>query len=173
MLLRHSASHWHAWILTSGLCLLLLLEILIVGHLLLLLVGEIAGVHSSTGIVRTRSRDRGLLGVGRDGMGGADVVRRFRRDIGDLDTILRAGSGFGGIKTRLCTSVSIGIIQRVQAAYLDQVLALWLCDEGLEFWRREGVHQSGLGHDEEQHLGSSEDGELVRLYPIKRTSQWH
>ena len=47
--------------------------------------------------------------------------------------------------------------------YLNQILAFWLCDEWLEFWCGEGVDETGLGHDEKQHLGAREDREFVSL----------
>jgi hypothetical protein len=49
------------------------------------------------------------------------------------------------------------------AAYLDEVLALGLGHERLQLGCGECVHQARLGHDEEQHLGAGEDGQLVCL----------
>jgi hypothetical protein len=49
------------------------------------------------------------------------------------------------------------------AAYLDEVLALGLSDEGLQLRCREGVDQTGLRDDEQQHLGASEDRQFVGL----------
>ena len=46
---------------------------------------------------------------------------------------------------------------------LNEVLALWLGDEGLQFGGGEGVDEAGLGDDEEEDLGAGEGGELVRL----------
>jgi hypothetical protein len=47
---------------------------------------------------------------------------------------------------------------------LDKVLALRLCDEGLEFCGGEGVNKAGLGDDQKKDLGSGEGGELVCLF---------
>lgn len=47
--------------------------------------------------------------------------------------------------------------------YLDEVLALGFCDQGLEFGCCEGVDESCLGDDEEEHLGAGEDRELISL----------
>ncbi len=46
---------------------------------------------------------------------------------------------------------------------LDEVLALWLSDEGLELGGGKRVDEAGLGHDEEEDLCAGEGGELVRL----------
>ena len=53
--------------------------------------------------------------------------------------------------------------QRRLKAYLDQILSLGLGDERLQLGRGEGVDQTGLGDDEQEDLGASEDGELVSL----------
>lgn len=49
------------------------------------------------------------------------------------------------------------------AAYLDEVLALGLGDEGLQLRCREGVDEASLRDDEQQHLGAGEDGQFVGL----------
>jgi hypothetical protein len=41
--------------------------------------------------------------------------------------------------------------------YLDQVLAFWLGDEGLQFGRGECVDKASLGHDQQEDLSTSED----------------
>jgi hypothetical protein len=51
----------------------------------------------------------------------------------------------------------------VGKAYLDQVLAFGLGDERLQLGGGEGIDQSGLGDDKEEHLGSGEDRQLVGL----------
>lgn len=48
--------------------------------------------------------------------------------------------------------------------YLDEVLALGLGYERLEFGGCEGVDKAGFGHDEEEDLGAGEDGEFVCLW---------
>ena len=47
---------------------------------------------------------------------------------------------------------------------LNEVLALGLGDERLELGGGEGVHETGLGHDEQEHLRACECRELVRLF---------
>lgn len=49
------------------------------------------------------------------------------------------------------------------AAYLDEVLALWLGDKRLQLGCGEGVDQTCLRHDKQQHLGAGEDRQLVGL----------
>jgi len=46
---------------------------------------------------------------------------------------------------------------------LDEILTLWLCDEGLELCGGEGVDKTGLGDDEQEDLGAGEGGQLVGL----------
>ena len=46
---------------------------------------------------------------------------------------------------------------------MNEVLALWLGDEGLELGGGEGVDETGLGNDEQKDLGAGEGGELVGL----------
>ncbi len=48
-------------------------------------------------------------------------------------------------------------------AYLNQVLAFSLGDEGLKLGRGESVNQTSFRHDEKQDLCSGEDGEFVSL----------
>lgn len=83
----HAVAHGHARILATSL--LLLLEVLIVGHLLLLLVGHVARVHAWTGHVTLRRVVSHVLGG-------------LWCDIGSLDAIL-AGSGIGRIQAGLHT----------------------------------------------------------------------
>lgn len=49
-------------------------------------------------------------------------------------------------------------------AGLDQSLARFGGDHGLEFARGEGVDVAGFGGDQEHHLGTSEGGEFVGLF---------
>ena len=86
---RHPVAHGHAGILPSSL--LLLLEVLVVCHLLLLLVGHVAGVHTrGTGDIR-------LLGVD---IAVAHILGRLRRHLGRIDAIL-VGSGIRSIEAGL------------------------------------------------------------------------
>lgn len=50
-----------------------------------------------------------------------------------------------------------------EEAYLDQVLALSLGDKRLQLGGSEGIDQAGLGDDKQEHLGASEDRQLVGL----------
>lgn len=50
-----------------------------------------------------------------------------------------------------------------EATNLNQVLALGLGDERLELGCGEGVHQAGLGYDQQEDLGTSEDRQFVSL----------
>lgn len=74
----HTVAHWHTGILAT--CLLLLLEVLVVGHLLLLLIGHVARVHAGTGHVGLRRID--IV---------ADILGGLGRDIGSIDAILVGG----------------------------------------------------------------------------------
>lgn len=47
--------------------------------------------------------------------------------------------------------------------HLNQVLALGLGDEWLQFRRGESIDQASLGDDQEQNLGTSQDGEFICL----------
>jgi hypothetical protein len=49
------------------------------------------------------------------------------------------------------------------AAYLDKILALGLGHQRLQLGCGEGVDEARLGHDEEQHLGTGQNRELVGL----------
>lgn len=51
----------------------------------------------------------------------------------------------------------------LDGTYLDQVLALGLGDEWLQLGGGEGVDETGLGDDQKEHLGASEDGQFVGL----------
>lgn len=54
----------------------------------------------------------------------------------------------------------------VLASYLNKVLAFGFCYERLKLGSGESVHETGLGHDEKQHLGAGEDGQLVCLSSV-------
>ena len=51
---------------------------------------------------------------------------------------------------------------RVEAS-LNEVLALWLGDEGLELRSGERVDEAGLGHDKQEYLCAGEGRELIGL----------
>lgn len=53
-----------------------------------------------------------------------------------------------------------------EATYLDQVLALSLSDQRLQLGRSEGVDKTSLGHDQQEDLGASQDGEFIGLLTI-------
>ena len=48
-------------------------------------------------------------------------------------------------------------------AYLNQVLALGLGDQRLEFGGSEGVDKAGFRNDQEKNLSASQDRELISL----------
>jgi hypothetical protein len=54
------------------------------------------------------------------------------------------------------------------STYLDEVLALGLGDERLQLGGGECVDKTGLGDDQQQHLGAGEDGQLVSLFEERR-----
>lgn len=54
------------------------------------------------------------------------------------------------------------------STYLDEILALGLGDERLQLGGGEGVDETGLGDDKQQHLGAGEDGQLVGLLGVER-----
>jgi hypothetical protein len=109
----HTAWHGHSWVLTT--C-LLLLEVLVVGHLLLLLGGHVVRVHS------TSSRHSGLLSW--DSMLGG--VFGGVGDISSINTILVAG-WFGSIQTGLEYGISrVLLAVLAYLTYLDEILSFWL-----------------------------------------------
>lgn len=77
VLRRHAVTHRHTSVLPTGL--LLLLEVLVVGHLLLLFVGHVSRVHGT---------HVGLLSVD---IGVADILRSLCGDVGGIDAILTRG----------------------------------------------------------------------------------
>lgn len=85
----HPVTHRHARILSS--CLLLLLKALVVGHLLLLFVRHVAGVHTGgTGDIRLLRVDIAV----------ADILWRLSRHLGRINAIL-IGSGIRCIQAGL------------------------------------------------------------------------
>lgn len=48
-------------------------------------------------------------------------------------------------------------------AYLDEILALGLCNQWLKLWGRESVNKSSLRDDEEKNLSSGKDRQLISL----------
>ena len=48
-------------------------------------------------------------------------------------------------------------------AYLDEILSLRLRDERLELGCGEGVDETSLGDDKEEHLSASEDLSLIHI----------
>lgn len=142
MLRRHPAPHGHPRVLSASL-LLLLLQILVVGHLLLLLVGQVAWVHA------TGTRHPWLRRVG---IAMADILGRLRGHIRRIDAVLVTG-GFGRIETGLQGGkVSSGTESRSgrgSRTYLNEILALCLRNEGLQLGGSEGIDQASLRHDQQ------------------------
>ena len=94
MLGGHTVAHGHARVLTRSL--LLLLKVLVVGHLLLLLVRHVAGVHARARHVLLRR----IYVV-------ANILGCLRGDIGGVDAIF-IGSGIRSIQTCLFEEVTRG-----------------------------------------------------------------
>lgn len=86
----HAVAHRHAGILPASL-LLLLLQVLVVGHLLLLFIGHVARVNPCG------TRHVRLLGVD---IGMGHILRRLGGHFRGIDTVL-IGSGIGGIEASL------------------------------------------------------------------------
>lgn len=93
MLRGHATTDRHAGVLPTRL-LLLLEVVLVVGHLLLLFVGHVTGMHSG------RTRDAGLLGRGSIDISVVDILGGLRWDLGGVDAIL-AGGRVGGVEASL------------------------------------------------------------------------
>lgn len=89
MLGGHPIAYRHAGVLPTGL--LLLLEVLIVGHLLLLLVGHVARVHAR------RTGDVGLLSIH---IAVTNILGCLCRYLGGIDAVLTA-AWVGGIEAGL------------------------------------------------------------------------
>ena len=155
VLRRHSvAPHWHTGVLPTGL--LLLLEILVVGHLLLLLVGHVAGMHSrGTGHV-------GLLSID---IAGVDILGSLCWDFRRIDSIL-VGGGIGGVQASL-EHRRLGMSRQenktTQQTHLNEVLALRLGNQWLKLRGGKSIDQTGLGHHQQQHLSTREDGQFICL----------
>jgi hypothetical protein len=81
-----------------------------------------------------------------------------------IDTVGIAVSGFGGVQARLQRLDVRCDMRDCGAAHLNEVLSLGFGDEWLQLRGGEGVDETGLGDDEQQHLGAGEDGQLVGLH---------
>lgn len=151
MLRGHAVAHWHTSVLPTGL--LLLLEILVVRHLLLLFVGHVAGVHTGgAGHVRLLS--------GTD-IAVVDILGRLCWDLWGVDAIL-AGGGVWGVEASLTGQIWVNSDLR-NKTHLDQVLALRLGDQWLKLRSGKGIDQTGLGHDEQQHLSARKNRQFISL----------
>lgn len=91
MLGRHPTANGHAGILPTGL-LLLLLKVLVIGHLLLLFVGHVAGVHPGGA--------RHIRLLGSIDIGVVYILGGLCWDLRSVNTIL-AGGGIGGVEAGL------------------------------------------------------------------------
>jgi len=81
----HTIAHWHARVLATCL-LLLLLEVLVIGHLLLLLVGHVAGMHAGTG----------HIALGRVDVAVSHIFGGLGGHVARVDAVL-VGGGVGGV----------------------------------------------------------------------------
>lgn len=136
--------------------LLLLLHVRLILELLLLL-------SSHVGCLRDAVALHVILHVG--GHGWSSGVRLFWRLDGIFVLDAVAVGRLGGVQAGLgwCQYWMVEDVVGLDASYLDEVLALGLGDERLQLGGGEGVDQSGLGDDEQEHLGAGEDGQLVCL----------
>lgn len=94
------------------------------------------------------------------------VLGRLDRVV--VDTVCIAARRLGGVQAGLgrvsnATRHNGGQRGVACAAYLDEVLALWLGDEWLQLGCGEGVDEPCLGHDEQQDLGAGENRQFVGL----------
>jgi hypothetical protein len=96
--------------------------------------------------VRGSATNRKAAGNISRGWGTRDVHRARRAADGRTDGHGGGNATVGGIQTGL-----------------NKVLALRLCDKGLELRGGEGVYQAGLGDNKEEDLGASQSRELIRL----------
>lgn len=148
------APHRHTGVLPTSL--LLLLEVLVVGHLLLLLVGHVAGMHSrGTGHV-------GLLSID---IAGVDILGSLCWDFRRIDSIL-VGGGIGGVQASLehrRLGMSRQEYKTSQQTHLNEVLALRLGNQWLKLRGGKSIDQTGLGHHQQQHLSTREDGQFICL----------
>lgn len=94
MLRWHAVANWHTSILPTGL--LLLLQVLVVRHLLLLLVGHVSRVHA--GRTRHVGRLSGDIAV-------VYILGSLCWDLGGIDTVLGRGR-VGGVKASLSGGIS-------------------------------------------------------------------
>jgi hypothetical protein len=147
---RHTSLRWHG-VLVRLLLLLLEVRLVVQGSF----GGHVGGRHS-TGVARHAT---GLLG--RD----LCVALLGRVDWAvSIDTVRRIASGLGSVQTGLrCVSSRNTVLSDCEVAYLDEVLALGLCDEWLQLWGCEGVDETGLRDNEEQYLSTSENGQFIGL----------
>ena len=132
-------------------------------------VGErLLGVHSDARHIAGRHMALGHPGTGLRGEVGTCGLLGGVDRVGVVDAVI-AGGRLRGVQARL-ESLSAGCrrctgqdARGLGMPYLNQVLALGLCDERLELGRGEGVDQPGFRHDQEQDLGACQNRELVGL----------
>lgn len=51
--------------------------------------------------------------------------------------------------------------------YLNEILSLWFRNQWLQLGGGERVDETGLGHDQQQHLGAGQHGQFVCLASLK------
>lgn len=169
MLLWDASLRWHG--VSAP---LLLGDVVLICKSLLLLdgLGHVAWVHLRVALWHTGARllrgevlRAGLLG---------------RLDwAGIVNAVLAAAGRFGSIEACLergdVSSARRDGREPVRAvcAYLDEVLALSLGDQGLELGGGEGVDQTGLRDDEQEDLRAGEDRQFVCLGRWLATIRWH
>lgn len=77
-----------------------------------------------------------------------------------------AGSGAFRQACRRLTLIERTWAFNSRGTYLDEVLAFWLGDQGLELRGREGVNEPSFGNNEEQDLGAGKYRQLIRLVAL-------
>jgi hypothetical protein len=118
----------------------------------LLFVGHIAGMHASR---------PGHIGLRRVHVGVADVLGGLRWYIGRIHSVLIT-CRFWGIEARLSQVRSVPSRQSKylisDATYLDEIFPFRFRHQRLQLGGGEGVDETGLRHDQQQHLGAGQHG---------------
>lgn len=131
--MRWHALRWHARVLSGGL--ILLCEIILVLH------GLFSCHTPAIRLLRCHSLWRHASSSWNLSM--CIVLRRVYLGL-SIDTVLVAGRWFGCVQACLLRISACLDIARDAKTYLNQILALGLCDERLELGCGEGIYESGF-----------------------------
>jgi hypothetical protein len=88
------------------------------------------------------------------GIGGGAACCSSGESTADSPSTPFESAGSGAFKQAYAMSVNSKVGLTTSPAYLDEVLAFRLGDKWLELWRREGVDETSLRDDEEEHLSA-------------------